>query len=113
MEPARLSMAFVEAYNRRDADALRSMLAPDVTYVRPGPSPVEDLDAIMALYADDWQTYDATIAVRRIIEADDTAVVELTLTSGDGSAEVEAVVIHRWADEHMAEYRLYLDPLPG
>lgn len=33
--------------------------------------------------------------------------------SGDGRVAVEAVVIHRWADDRMIEYRLYLDPVPG
>ena len=106
-------MAFVEAYNRRDVDAIRALLDPDVTYVRPGPKPLEGVNAIMAQYDEDWRMYDATIEVRRVLEDDDTVAVELTLTSGDGQIALEAIVIHRWADERMVEYRLYLDPVPG
>lgn len=113
MEPASLSLAFVEAYNQRDAGAMRALLDPGLIYVRPGPRPLEGVDATMARYDEDWRAYDAAIAVRRVIEAGDTVAVELTLTSGDASIEVEAVVIHRWAGERMVAYRLYLDPIAG
>jgi hypothetical protein len=89
------------------------MLDPEVTCIRPGPTPLEGVDAIMARYDEDWRRYDATIEVRRVIEADETVAVELTLTSGDGKIAVDAVAIHRWADERMIEYRPYLDPVPG
>lgn len=113
VDAAGLSMAFVDAYNRRDTDAIRSMLAADVTYARPGPRPVVGVEAIMGQYREDWRTYDALIEVRRVIEAGDTVAIELTLRTADGKLKVEAIVVHRWADDRMTEYRLYLDPLPA
>jgi hypothetical protein len=107
MKPASLSVAFVKACNQRDLEAIRSLLDPEVSYVRPGPRPLDGVEAIMAQYDEDWRTDDASIEVRRVIEADDTVAVKLTLTSGDGSVRVEAVVIHRWADGCMTGYRLY------
>lgn len=113
MEARELSLAFVEAYNERDARAIRSLLAADVDYVRPGPKPLGSVDEIMAQYEHDWRTYDATIDVRRVVEVNDLVVIELTLTSGDGRITVEAMVLHRWASGRMVEYRLYLDAVPA
>lgn len=114
MTPAELSARFVEAYNGRDADAMREMLAADLTYVRPGPTPLRGIDAVMAQYDEDWERYDAVIQVRRILEQDDTAAVELTLSapSPQGTVEVEGVVLHRWVDGRMVDYRFYVDPVP-
>ena len=113
MEARESSLTFVDACNQRDAPAIRSLLAADVAYVRPGPKPLGSVDEIMAQYEHDWRTYDATIDIRRLVEAGDLVVIELTLASGDGRITVEAMVLHRWASDQLVEYRLYLDPVPA
>lgn len=109
--PAELSRQFLEAYNQRDADQMRAMLAPEVVYIRPGPTRIEGVDEIMARYARDWERYDTENVVRHVLESGDTAVMEMTIVfpTDSGVDEVEAVVVHRWIGDKLAFYRLYMD----
>lgn len=112
MRPADRSRALVDAYNRRDAEAIRAMLHPAITYVRPGPRAVPDHDAIVRLYEADWDRNDATLEIRSTMEDADRVLVELTITVPGADQPIEGCAVHRWADGLLAEYRAYLDPFP-
>lgn len=106
--PSELSQAFLEAYNRRDPETMRSMLAPEVVYIRPGPTRIAGVDAIMGRYQRDWDSHANHNVVRGVVEKADTSVMEITMKFPDG-AEVEAAVVTRWVSELMVSYRLYMD----
>ena len=106
--PAQLSRAFLEAYNDRDAETMRSMLAPEVVYIRPGPTRIRGREAIMDRYRRDWERYDNRNVIRSVIEDDEASVMEIGMKFPDG-AETDAAVVTRWAGELMVSYRLYMD----
>ncbi len=113
MTPAELSRAFLDAYNRRDGEAMRAMLADDFTYIRPGPVTLDGADRVIARYGKDWEAVGATLRVRRLLEAGDDVVMEITIDRPDG-VSIEAVVLHRWEEGRLVDYRLYRDPVqPG
>jgi endonuclease YncB( thermonuclease family) len=114
MEPAALSLQFIEAYNRRDIAAMEQMISPAVVYVRPGGAKIEAVDAILALYEEQWARSDAFLRPRRFVRQDDTVIAELTIGPARRSQgrSVDAVEIHRWEGDQLVEYRLYLDPAP-
>lgn len=106
--PAELSQTFLEAYNRRDGETMKAMLAPEVVYIRPGPTRIAGVEAIMDRYQRDWDRYDNRNVVRGVLEDGDTSVMEITMKFPDG-AEAGAVVVTRWVGELMVSYRLYMD----
>lgn len=108
--PGELSATFLEAYNARDADTMRSLLAPEVAYIRPGPTRFTGIPEIMDRYRRDWERYDTENVVRETYEDGNTAVMEITIKFGVGE-ESEAVVVTRWVGEKMVSYRLYMDGL--
>ncbi len=112
MRPIDHSRALVDAYNRRDAEAIRAMLHPDITYVRPGPWPVPDHDAIVRLYQADWARNGARLEIRSTMEDGDRVLVELTITVPGADRPMEGCAVHRWDDGLLSEYRAYLDPFP-
>lgn len=107
-EPSKLSRDFLAAFNRRDGETMQAMLAPEVVYIRPGPTRIEGVEAIMDRYRRDWDRYDNHNIVRDVVADGDTAAMEITMKFPDG-AEAEAVVVSRWVGELMVSYRLYLD----
>lgn len=114
--PLEHSQAFIDAYNRRDADALRSLLAPELEYVRPGPVTLSTVDEIMAQYEMDWSMFERSrVDIRSIVEANDTIVVEGTISALARGQEmvVEAVVVHQWRNGRLIRYRAYFDPFPN
>lgn len=108
MTPADLSRTFLDAYNRRDADTMRAMLADEFSYVRPGPVTLEGVERVMDRYAKDWEAVGATLRVRHLIEAGAEVVMEITIDRPDG-VSIEAVVLHRWDEGRLVGYRLYRD----
>ncbi len=112
--PAELSARFLDAYNRRDAETMRSMLSPDVTFIRPGPTRFEGVAAIIERYQTDWEEFNNQNTIRQIIEDGDQAVMEITAVIEDGETTIEydMAVIMRWADDKLVYYRLYVDPTP-
>lgn len=110
MTPAELSRAFLDAYNRRDADTMRAMLADQFAYVRPGPVTLDGADRVMERYRKDWESVGATLRVRHLLEAGSEVVMEITIDRPDG-VSIEAVVLHRWMDGRLERYRLYRDPV--
>lgn len=106
--PSELSQIFLEAYNRRDGETMQSMLAPEVVYIRPGPTRIAGVEAIIDRYQRDWDRFDNHNLVRSVMEDGDTSVMEITMKFPDG-AESEAVVVTRWVGELMVSYRLYMD----
>lgn len=114
--PLEHSQAFIDAYNRRDADALRSLLAPELEYVRPGPVTLSTANEVMAQYEMDWSMFERSrVDIRSIVEADDTIVVEGTISALARGQEmvVEAVVVHQWRNGRLIRYRAYFDPFPN
>ncbi|MGF1664887.1 MAG: nuclear transport factor 2 family protein [Acidimicrobiia bacterium] len=108
MTPADLSRAFLDAYNRRDADTMRGLLGAEFSYVRPGPVTLEGVDRVMDRYAKDWEAVGATLRVRHLMEVGPEVVMEITIDRPDG-VSIEAVVLHRWENEWLVRYRLYRD----
>lgn len=108
MTPADLSRTFLDAYNRRDADTMRAMLADEFSYVRPGPVTLEGVERVMDRYAKDWEAVGAILRVRHLIEAGAEVAMEITIDRPDG-VSIEAIVLHRWQDARLVRYRLYRD----
>lgn len=92
--PSDLSAQLLDAYNRRDREAMREMLSPEAVYIRPGPIRIQSVDAIMALYENDWESYDNENVIRGMIEDGDTVAMEFTISEADAPIEVEAFVLH-------------------
>jgi ketosteroid isomerase-like protein len=114
--PRDLTARFMEAYNRRDHDALRALLAPELEYVRPGGGVLRTADEVMGQYECDWSVLAASrVEVRELTELEDGVIAEITVhvTTADGSGSVEAALVHRWRDGLLVRYRLYADPLPS
>ena len=110
MEPLERSLALIDAYNRRDADAIAAVLHPDIEYVRPGPRLAAGPDSIIRLYRSDWERNDATIAVHSSMSDGDRVTVEIEVTSASG-ATFQGAAFHRWDDGLLVGYRAYLDPI--
>jgi hypothetical protein len=106
--PAELSKAFLEAYNSRHGEAMESMIAPEIVYIRPGPTRINGVQAIMDRYRRDWDRYGNHNLVRNVVVDGDTSVMEITMKFPEGT-ETEAVVVARWVGELMVAYRLYMD----
>ena len=106
--PGELSRAFLEAYNHRDAETMRSLLAPEVVYIRPGPTRISGIEEILDRYRRDWEQYDNENVIRAIVEDGDTSVMEITMKFPDGT-ETHAAVVTRWVGGLMVSYRLYMD----
>jgi ketosteroid isomerase-like protein len=110
------SRAFIDAYNQRDAEAMRAMLAPDIEYVRPGPEVLNGVDEVMARYAEEWSIFDESrVELRTIVESGSTIAAEITafIRAGDRELEMESAIVHEWSDDLMVRYRAYMDPPPG
>jgi hypothetical protein len=113
--PSELSARFIEAYNQRNGERMRAMLAPTLEYVRSGGEVLRTSDQVMAQYERDWSMFTNSRAeIRSYVESSDDFFGEITIhaTVGDHSVSVEGAVAHRWRDGKLVRYRAYLDPLP-
>lgn len=111
-----LSRTFIDAYNRRDADAIRALVADDVSYVRPGQKLLTSPDEVVGIYQKEWGNVSRSrVDVRDAWHVDDAVCAEITVTVEIDGAElqVEGGVFHGWKGGKLVRYRLYLDPLPG
>lgn len=114
--PLEHSQAFIDAYNRRNVEELRSLLAPELEYIRPGPVTLTTPDEVMAQYEMDWARFERSrIDVRSYVEADDAVAAEVTISASTHGREevVEAVVVHQWHNGRLVRYRAYFDPFPN
>lgn len=112
MSPTDLSIAYIDAYNRRDEQALRSFLPDELVYVRPGPLTLRTVDEVVDLYRSEWAAHDSRCEIRSTLEVGDVFAGEVTLVSSLTGAEVECGVFHRWIDGKLVSYRAYVDPRP-
>jgi hypothetical protein len=113
-DPAILSQSYIDAFNRRDWSAMRSMLAEQVVYSLPGLDEMTDPDAVVAFYRDLVSS-----EVRRDL------IVEVLRTVSDGERWVAFMnhstsgppvrngVFMEWVDGHLVTYRAFTDaPMP-
>ncbi len=115
LRPINLSRRLIEAYNRRDLEALVSLIADPVEYIRPGPTVATTITEVRAQYRHDWERLDESVAeVRRAYESGSTVAAELTfhIRRGDQREVVEAAVFHEWREQKLVRYRAYLDIAP-
>jgi ketosteroid isomerase-like protein len=113
--PKDLTGRFMTAYNERDREALRALLAPELEYVRPGGGTLRTADEAMAQYERDWAVMSiSSVEVRELFESGDGILAEITIraTINGRSVAVEAALAHRWRGGKLVNYRLYSDPLP-
>jgi len=114
--PKELTARFIHAYNQRDREALRALLAPVLEYVRPGGAKLTTAEEVMAQYERDWVVLSSSsVEVRELVESGDGIIAEITLkvTMSGRSLALEAVVAHRWRNGRLIRYRAYSDPLPA
>ena len=114
--PKELTARFIHAYNQRDREALRALLAPVLEYVRPGGAKLTTAEEVMAQYERDWVVLSSSsVEVRELVESGDGIIAEITVkgTIGGRSLALEGVIFHRWRDGRLIRYRAYSDPLPA
>jgi len=114
--PLEHSQALINAYNRRDAEALRSLLAPKLEYIRPEAITLTTPDEVMAQYEIDWATFERSrVDIRSYVEDEDTVAAEVTILASRERQDmvVEAVVFHQWRNGRLVRYRAYFDPFPN
>lgn len=109
MTPRQLSLRFLEAYNRRNAEALRALIDPEVHYVRMGGRVADGVDDVVAAYVASWDA-GFVFELDRSTEEGDAVVIEITGRRQRPPHEViKACDYHRWRDGRMIEYRAYVD----
>ncbi|HET7572655.1 MAG TPA: nuclear transport factor 2 family protein [Gaiellaceae bacterium] len=109
---AELTFRLVDAYNRRDRDAMHALLAEGIDYRRPGEPPLRAPDDVIARYERDWASYpDSRVEVRGLVESGEDVMAEITMhraLEGRPSTR-EAAVAHRWHGGRLVRYRQYTD----
>ena len=76
MRPSELVKAWVEAFNRGDADAMAAFYADDAVNHQVALAPVQGRDAIRAMFARDFAEADMVCIVENIFEDGDWAILE-------------------------------------
>lgn len=76
MRPRELVRAWVEAFNRHDADAMAAFYAEDAVNHQVALEPVVGRDAIRAMFARDFAEADMVCIVENIFEDGDWAILE-------------------------------------
>lgn len=74
--PKDVVRAWVEAFNRGDADALAALYADDAVNHQVAESPVEGKAAIRAMFADGFARFKMTCLVENVFEDGDCAILE-------------------------------------
>lgn len=113
MTPAELAKELVAAYNDRDDDRIRRLLADPLAYTGPGGSTITRPSDVLDLYHLDWSINDAEAYIRRAFEWDGWVAFEFTMELPNGAGGVEGSAFMRWDDDHLVESRTYFDPLPS
>ena len=82
MKPRQLAQAWVDAFNRADADAIAAFYAEDATYLQVGESPVRGREAIRQVFADVFASAGRILFVENIFEEGDWAILEWSAGQG-------------------------------
>lgn len=110
--PLELASDYIEAFNRRDADAMEAMLHPSIRYVAAGETVAEGHQQVRDFYRPFFNT-DVVATMRHGAIGDDLAFFEIELvgTLPDGASyRLVGAVRQQWADQRMVDYRSYPDP---
>jgi ketosteroid isomerase-like protein len=112
-DPATLSAAFLDAFNRRDLDQLERMVAPSTDYRRAGLVAIHTPGEVRDRYALDFELMpDIRADVTEVVAAGDADVAfEIVVTVGGRT--VTGAAHHRWIDGRMTRYRSWTEPLTG
>jgi ketosteroid isomerase-like protein len=113
--PAGLTRRFMDAYNRRDAQALRDMLPRELEYVRPGGGVLRTADEVIGQYGRDWSVLlESRVDVRGLIESAGAVFAEISIhgRTAQGTLSLEGALVHEWRHGRLVRYRLYTDPFP-
>ncbi|MCP9797399.1 nuclear transport factor 2 family protein [Cyanobium sp. Lug-B] len=76
MKPRELVLAWVEAFNVADVDALADFYAEDAVNHQVAESPVEGREAIRAMFKSGFENADMTCIIENIFEDGDWAILE-------------------------------------
>lgn len=76
MKPRQLVQAWVEAFNRADADALAELYSQDAINHQVAEAPVEGREAIRAMFRSSFGLADMVCIVENILEDGDWAILE-------------------------------------
>jgi len=76
MGPRELVKAWVEAFNKADADALASLYAQDAINHQVAESPIEGRDSIRAMFSDGFASAKMVCIVENIFEDGEWAILE-------------------------------------
>ncbi|WP_017326752.1 nuclear transport factor 2 family protein [Synechococcus sp. PCC 7336] len=76
MQPKKLVKAWVEAFNRADAEALASFYSETATNHQVAESPVEGREAIRRVFADEFSTAKMTCIIENLFEDGEWAILE-------------------------------------
>jgi len=76
MQPRELVLAWVDAFNRADVDALAALYADDAVNHQVAESPVHGRDAIRAMFAAGFARADMVCVVENLFEDGEWAILE-------------------------------------
>jgi len=76
MQPRELVLAWVDAFNRADVDALAALYADDAVNHQVAESPVHGRDAIRAMFASGFARADMVCVVENLFEDGEWAILE-------------------------------------
>jgi limonene-1,2-epoxide hydrolase len=76
MQPKALVQAWVETFNRGDADAMAAFYAPDATNHQVAEQPVRGREAIRAMFTRDFAAADMVCIVENLFEDGEWAILE-------------------------------------
>ena len=111
-DPASLSRALIDAFNRRDAAAIAAMTAPTVDYLRAGGTPITTPAGVQERYEADFRTTPDIHAemVEVAAQTDTDVAFELVITVA--GLTLSGAAHHRWIDGKLVRYRAWTEPLP-
>lgn len=112
MTPLELASGYIDAFNRRDADAMEAMLHPGIRYVAAGETVAEGHQQVRDFYRPFFNT-DVTATMRHGAIGDGIAFFEIELvgTLPDGATyRLVSAVRQQWVEQAMVDYRSYPDP---
>ena len=110
--PGELSRRYIEFHNSYDLDGLLSLVDDSISFKRAEEEPLVGAEAVRRQYLEGWDGHEGVVVtVRRIVEPESTAAVEIHVESGPPSnVQYDGVVVHDWSsDGRLVRYRLYVD----
>ena len=117
MKPGELVRAWVEAFNRADAEALDGLYAEDAVNHQVANEPVVGRAAIHKMFAEEFAKAEMCCIVERIFEIDDLAILEwrdLFELRGCGFFQVldDTIIFQRGYWDKLSFLRLNNLPIP-